>query len=130
MADQTEGNETPEFDTEDTISFEQAMKALDEKMAERANDEPEQDEIILWATVTYEEGTSGPILKAEGVLVDDEYGVSILDPETNEVTSVGDRFVISVVVRQVFIEDDEDDEDEAEIRMGGSEGPVISKGQA
>lgn len=113
MADQVEGNETPEFDTGDSISFEQAMEALDEKMAEQGSDEPEQDEIILWATVTYEEGTSGPILKAEGVLVDDEYGVSILDPESNEVTSVGDRFVISVVVRQVFIEDDDEDDEDA-----------------
>lgn len=109
-----------EVEAEDPTSFEQAMEALAERanaLAERADaladDGGEDDDgSFLWAIVQYEEGTSGPLKEAAGILVDDEVGVTILDPETGFATSFGDRFVVRVDVQAISAGEAEgDDED-------------------
>lgn len=93
MADQVEGNEAPEFDTEDT------------------------EESLLFATIQYEEGTSGPLKVAAGVLIEDAEGITILDPEDGVATSIGDRFIIRIDVQQIEVggedEDTSADQDQA-----------------
>lgn len=74
-------------------------------------DDDHDDGSFLWAIVQYEEGTSGPLKEAAGILVDDEVGVTILDPETGFATSFGDRFVVRVDVQAVNAGEAEDDEE-------------------
>lgn len=105
-----------EVEAEDPISFEQAMKALDEKMDDQAwADAPEDTEApLLFATIQYEEGTSGPLKVAAGLLVEDDAGITIIDPEDGVATSIGDRFIIRVDVQQVEVGDEDEDEGDDE----------------
>lgn len=73
--------------------------------------EPEQ-ESLLFATIQYEEGTSGPLNVAAGLLVEDAEGITIIDPDSGVATSIGDRFIVRIDVQQVEIEDEDDDDDE------------------
>lgn len=95
---------------DETISFEDAMKMLDEQ-GEKGMIE-EDDAPPVWALVKYEEGTSGPIKTIEGILIDDSAGLTLLDPESGDAHIVGDRFIITATLTQLALAEDEG-EDEA-----------------
>lgn len=86
-----------------------AMKA--EVEAEEFNPD-EGEEPTVWAAITYEEGTGGPLQQAGGILIDDPDGVTILDPETGNATIIGDRFVIRIDIIQVEVEVEDEMEDD------------------
>lgn len=64
-------------------------------------EEPE----ALWAEVAYESGRSGPILHAEGLLVDDHPNLVISDVNDGHLTIVGSAFLVSAVLTPLFEED-------------------------
>lgn len=70
------------------------------------------DDVVLWATVQYEEGTSGPIQTAEGVLVDGDESLTIVNPDTGVATIIGDRFIVRVDIQQMDVSDEDDDDDD------------------
>ena len=77
----------------------------------KANPVPEEDDVVLWAKVQYEEGTSGPLKNIEGVMVDDDYGVTVINPEEGVATTIGDRFIVRVDVQQLVMDETEAGDD-------------------
>lgn len=82
----------------------------DKSIEEKGQPEEALDDVVLWAKVQYEEGTSGPLKDIEGVMVDDDYGVTVINPEEGVATTIGDRFIVRVDVQQLVM--DETDEDD------------------
>lgn len=68
-------------------------------------EEPE-DEPHIWAVLTYEEGTSGPLKTVDGLLVDDSSGMTVLDPETGTATIVTERFLVKADLVAMEVEDE------------------------
>lgn len=77
---------------------------------DEANPEEAMDDVVLWAKVQYEEGTSGPLKNIEGVMVDDDYGVTVINPEEGVATTIGDRFIVRVDVQQLVMDETEGDD--------------------
>lgn len=98
-----------EVEAEGTIPFEEAMKALDEKADDFERNVDEAP--MLWAEVTYEEGTSGPLINVAGVLIDDHVGVTVVHPDTGVATTIGDRFIVRVDIQAIMDEDEDGNED-------------------
>lgn len=100
-----------EVEAEGATPFEEAMKLLSE--SDEADDfERNVDEApMLWAEVTYEEGTSGPLINVAGVLIDDHVGVTVVHPDTGVATTIGDRFIVRVDIQAIMDEDEDDNED-------------------
>ena len=107
------------INNDDSISFEDAMARLEEAMANKEATFTPEGEMAneplagptIWATITYEEGTSGSLRKAEGILLDQGDEVSIINPETGVVTVIGGRFTIRIDLEEVEITDEEDQEE-------------------
>lgn len=95
---------------DENISFEEAMKLIDENLGLQG---PGEEENVIWAEVLYEEGTSGPLQQASGVLVDNQEGITLINPDTGNATIVGDRFLVRVDLVTIEVEDDEDDDDDS-----------------
>ena len=99
----------------DTMSFDEAMAAIDES-------QPQQD---LWAVVQYEEGTSGPVKVVEGILVDDDGALTLVEPESGLIISIGASFIIRVefvpIEAEAEAEADVDEDDMDEPKEGWSD---------
>lgn len=95
------------FNGEDNISFEDAMELLEKNVQDN-----EDDGELIWAEALYEEGTSGPLKQASGVLVDSEAGVTLINPDTGDATIIGDRFLVRVDLMTIEAEESADDKDD------------------
>lgn len=97
---------------DDTIPFDEAMKIIEEGHEERLGAESALPDVILWAKVLYEEGTSGPVKTVEGILMDGDDTLTIVHPETGVATIIGDRFIVRVDVEEMDVSDDEEEDDD------------------
>lgn len=86
---------------------------LDDVDAQAWSDDPDGDEATpMWATVQYEEGTSGPLKVVEGLLVDDANGITVLNPETGLISIISERSLVRADVEQVEVEDEGEGSDD------------------
>lgn len=107
--DGTEAEWVEQYSSEEGLKAEVDAEEFIPEEGEKGTTEEEGP--VLWGKVTYEEGTSGPLKVVEGVMMDDEYGVTIINPNEGVATTIGDKFVVRVDVQQVFMEDVDEDED-------------------
>lgn len=110
MADH--GDNVEQSKADDLMTFEEAMGVLEAGLSyDEAAEEVE--DITLWAKVQYEEGTSGPLESIEGVLIDGDDSLTIINPETGVATIIGDRFIVRVDIEQIDVESSDEGDKEA-----------------